>query len=177
VNVEPPECPSQIADYAAQAVQYVERSVGLTLEYDSDTLPLLDHYLRTVPADKEETALLAAGAGGAYFGEVVRRRIGGHWNITSEDPGTWRLILPGGASFLPVCLALSVVLRADQGPADPAFEVPPRMLPVLEATLEAMGAVTEDEYYSLGGRLDVLEHLQSVLLAAAAEAAKKQELI
>ena len=43
--------PSRVREYADQAVAYVQRALGIKLEYDSDTLPVLDHYLRTTPDD------------------------------------------------------------------------------------------------------------------------------
>ena len=44
--------PPRVREYADQAVSYVQRALGIKLEYDSDTLPVLDHYLRTVPEDQ-----------------------------------------------------------------------------------------------------------------------------
>ena len=67
---------ARVREYAEQAVAYVRRAVGVALEYDSDTLPLLDHYLRTVPelsAGQPATLKLVLATSGAYFGEVVRR--------------------------------------------------------------------------------------------------------
>lgn len=169
-----PDCPPEVAEYAAQAVEYVRRAVGLPLEFDSDTLPLLDHYLRTVPDEQGDAALLVAATAGAYFGEVVRNILGGAWQLIGDDASTWRLVLPGGLSFLPSRLVLSVILRDDGGEADPSFQAPPKMWPVLEEALERMGQVSEDEYYSVSCRLDTLEHLQAVLLATAARAAQEQ---
>lgn len=168
------DCPEVVAEYATRAVSSVRNAVGLTLEYDSDTLPLLDHYLRSVPEEQEQTSALIAAIAGAYFGEVIRRLLGGAWQVTADDPGTWRLVLPGGLSFLPARLALSVILRDDSGEGDASFQAPPKMWPHVEAALERMGAVSEDDYYSLCCRLDTLEHLQAVLLATAAAEAEKR---
>ena len=52
------EVPARVREYADQAVEYVRRALGVTLEYDSDTLPLLDHYLRSVPGDQGATLQL-----------------------------------------------------------------------------------------------------------------------
>ena len=93
--------PAKVAEYAAQAVAYVQRALGLTLEFDSDTLPLLDHYLRNVPQDQTATLELVVVTAGAYFGEVVRRRLGGRWDVTAESAQDWRMILPTGVSFSP----------------------------------------------------------------------------
>jgi hypothetical protein len=160
-------CPDAVREFAEQAVEYVRRAVGMTLEYDSDTLPILDHYLRNVPLEKGATAMLVACAAGAYFGEVVRRLLGGKWDVSAEDPGAWRLALPGGLSFSPAGMALSAIVRDDTTDLDATFSAPPPVRAVVEATLERMGQVSAEEYYSLCCRLDTLEHLQSVLLAAA----------
>ncbi len=166
---EPEGCPEQVGDYAAKAVDFVTRSVGITLEYDSETLPVLDHYLATVPrGDVHSTALVAAAAG-AYFGEVVRRRLGGRWDLSAGDPGAWKLVLPGGLSILPAAWVLATLLRDDE--QDPGLDAPPAMRPVLEEALANMADVAQETYFSMGFRLDTLEHLQSVLLATAADRA------
>src|SRR6185312_3960156 len=68
--------PARVREYADQAVAYVQRALGVTLEYDSDTLPLLDHYLRSANDAQAPTQELVTATAGAYFGEVVRRRLG-----------------------------------------------------------------------------------------------------
>src|SRR5688572_32159669 len=50
--------PARVREYADQAVEYVRRALGVALEYDSDTLPLLDHYLRNVPESQPATIQL-----------------------------------------------------------------------------------------------------------------------
>jgi hypothetical protein len=166
------ECPERVGEFAAQAVAYVTRAIGVAPEYDSDTLPILDHYLGMVPrTDVESTSLVAATAG-AYFGEVVRRRLGGRWDVSAGDPGSWKLILPGGLSLVPAGAVMAGILR-DEG-VDPGLDAPAAMRPVLEQTLEQMAEVSEEMYYSLGFRLDTLEHLQAVLLATAAHHAEAQ---
>jgi len=86
--------PERVREYADQVVTYVRRALGVTLEYDSDTLPLLDHYLRTVGESQPQTVELVVATSGAYFGEVVRRRLGGRWDITADDATEWRIWLP-----------------------------------------------------------------------------------
>jgi hypothetical protein len=160
--------PSRVQEYAERAVDYVRRAVGLTLEYDSDTLPLLDHYLRTVPDDQPQTVELVALTSGAYFGEVVRRRLGGRWDITADDATEWRVWLPTGLNFSPAGFVAAAIIQADLDDLDSALDAPPRMRPYIEQALARMGEVTLDDYYSLCGRLDTLEHLHEVLVAIAA---------
>ena len=122
--------PEQVLEFASQAVEYVRRSLGVTLEYDSETLPILDHYLHHVTSaaveakngngsgnghghERVTTTELVAATAGAYFGEVVRRRLGGSWHLPSEDPSTWRMVLPSGLWFWPVAMAMAAILGPD----------------------------------------------------------------
>ena len=174
--------PPEVTEYAGQAVEYVRRAVGLPLEYDSDTLPLLDHYLRAVPRDNAAAAHLVAAAAGAYFGEVIRRLLGGSWELPSSDPGEWRMVLPSGLWFSPAAMALAAIHGADEdavdevtnpdvgapveGEWDASLHAPPGLQPVVAQVLERMAEVSAEEFYSLCCRLDTLEHVQSVLAGA-----------
>ena len=167
------EPPAPVAEFAGQTVTYVQSSLGVELEYDSDTLPVLDHYLRQVPASRPEMRDLVASTAGAYFGEVIRRRLGGRWDLGAGDPAGWRIVLPTGLSFSPAGLVAAAIDQDDPGDLDASFDAPPRLRPHLEEVLARMGEVTEEEFYSLCGRYDTLEHLQESLLAIAAELAKQ----
>ena len=167
-TAEVTEVPQRIADYAQQAVAYVKTAVGLELQYDSDTLPLLDYYLRSVPADQPATIELVAVTSGAYFGEVVRRLLGGRWDLSSEDPLEWRIALPTGLHFSPPGFVAAAIVQAELDDLDTEIDAPPRMRPYVAQALERMGEVTVEDYYSLCGRLDTLEHLHEVLVAVAA---------
>lgn len=160
--------PARVREYADQAVAYVRRALGVTLEYDSDTLPLLDHYLRTVPADQAAAVQLVVATSGAYFGEVVRRRLGGRWEVTGEE-ADWRVVLPTGLNFSPAGFVASAIAQADIDDIDSEIDAPPRMRPYVQQTLARMGEVSVEDYYSLCGRLDTLEHVHEVLVAVAAQ--------
>jgi hypothetical protein len=159
--------PPRVREYADQAVSYVQRALGIKLEYDSDTLPVLDHYLRTVPDDQPAALQLVVATSGAYFGEVVRQRLGGRWELGSQE-AEWRVVLPTGIHFSPVGFVAAAIAKADLDDLDSEIAAPPRMLPYVQQTLARMGEVSVDEYYSLCGRLDTLEHVHEVLVAVAA---------
>jgi hypothetical protein len=163
--------PARMREYADQAVAYVRRALGVTLEYDSDTLPLLDHYLRTVPGERTATLELVVATSGAYFGEVVRRRLGGRWETRAGDHGQdeWRVVLPTGLNFSPAGFVASAIAQADLEDLDSELDAPPRMRPYVQQTLARMGEVSVEDYYSLCGRLDTLEHVHEVLVAVAAQ--------
>jgi len=178
------DVPARVSEFADQAVAYVRRALGVALEYDSDTLPLLDHYLRTVPGDQPSTTALVIATSGAYFGEVVRRRLGGRWELGEKVNGNghgqdeapsavegadWRMVLPTGLSFSPAGFVASAIAMADLDDLDSEIDAPPRMRPYVQQALARMGEVSVEEYYSLCGRLDTLEHVHEVLVAVAAQ--------
>lgn len=163
--------PVRVREYADQAVEYVRRALGVTLEYDSDTLPLLDHYLRTlseIGSDQPATVQLVVATAGAYFGEVVRRRLGGRWE-TGGDDVEWRVVLPTGLNFAPAGFVAAAIAMSDLDDLDSEFDAPPRMRPYVQRALERMGEVSVEDYYSLCGRLDTLEHVHEILVAVAAQ--------
>ncbi|MBA3821660.1 MAG: hypothetical protein H0X17_22440 [Deltaproteobacteria bacterium] len=164
--------PARVREYADQAVTYVRRSLGITLEYDSNTLPLLDHYLRSIEPGLGEgqaaTVKLVVATSGAYFGEVVRRRLGGRWELGTEE-AEWRVVLPTGLNFSPAGFVAAAIAQADLDDLDSEFDAPPRMRPYVQQALQRMGEVSLEEYYSLCGRLDTLEHVHEVLVAVAAQ--------
>ncbi|HVK82862.1 MAG TPA: hypothetical protein VM513_02090 [Kofleriaceae bacterium] len=163
--------PLRVREYADQVVTYVRNALGVTLEYDSDTLPLLDHYLRSVPstdAGQAELLQLVIVTAGAYFGEVVRRRLGGRWELSGEDV-EWRMVLPTGLNFAPAGFVAAAIAQADLDDLDSEFDAPARMRPFVQRALERMGEVSVEDYYSLCGRLDTLEHVHEVLVAVAAQ--------
>ena len=163
--------PPRVREYAEQVVTYVKKALGVTLEYDSDTLPVLDHYLRTVDeaaAGQPATLQLVVATSGAYFGEVIRRRLGGRWELNTEDI-EWRIVLPTGLNFAPAGFVAAAIAQADLDDVDSEIDAPPRMRPYVQQALQRMGEVSLDDYYSLCGRLDTLEHLHEVLVAVAAK--------
>ena len=160
--------PPRVREYADQAVAYVHRALGIKLEYDSDTLPVLDHYLRTVPGDQPAAVELVVATSGAYFGEVVRQLLGGRWELGSDE-AEWRIVLPTGITFSPAGFVAAAIARADLADLDSEIAAPPRMLPYVQQALARMGEASLDDYYSLCGRLDTLEHVHEVLVAVAAQ--------
>lgn len=167
--------PPRVREYADQVVTYVRNALGVTLEYDSDTLPVLDHYLRTVEGSQVATLQLIITTSGAYFGEVVRRRLGGRWELggghdaeTGKDVD-WRMVLPTGLNFQPAGFVAAAIAQADLDDLDSELDAPPRMRPYVQQALQRMGDVSIEDYYSLCGRLDTLEHVHEVLVAVAAQ--------
>lgn len=165
--------PSVVEQLAARAVRTVRDALLLELTFDSETLPLLDHWLRSVPTDDEASFDRAACAAGVYFGEVVRRRLGGTWDVSEATPDEWRLELDTGVSFNPVGMAAAAITHREVEGYDDGLIAPPATMPLLKQALESMAAVTEETYYSLGGRLETLEQVHTVVLLLQREAVEK----
>src|ERR1043166_8626205 len=138
--------PPQVREYADQAVVYVQRALSVRLEYDSNTLPVLDHYLRTVPTDQPAALKLVIVTSGAYFGEVVRQLLGGRWELGAQE-SEWRLVLPTGLHFSPAGAVAAAIAQADLEDFDSEISAPSRMLPYVQQALARMGEVSVEEYY------------------------------
>ncbi len=132
--------------------EQVHRSLGFDLDGSAISLAYVDHYL-TQARDEDRVPILqliAAGAG-AYFGELVRREIGGTWIVQGNDPRNLRLLLePQFLYFAPVDQAYEAVLayepdadddRAPEGaPLDAAFRARPTPVASVDAaTAQADG--------------------------------------
>jgi hypothetical protein len=157
--------PIEVEEYAKEAVESVRQALEFDLEWDSETLPVMDHYLSQVDSSQVALVELIAVTCGAYFGEVVRRKMGGRWELGEDGPEGWRLALHSGLKFSPVGVAAATILKADVGAFDSALNASVEMLSLLERSLARMEALPEDIYYSLCGRYDTVEHLNAVLEA------------
>ena len=161
---EPPEA---VRDLAEACVRYVKRAFDIELDYTPDTLPLLDHYLRSAQdISREEVLNLIAPAAGAYFGEVVSRQLGPcRWHWVEGDFSACRLEF--GRCFLsfnPIGCALGTLLgsNADGYGGDPTLL--PEDGPLVRESIERVGGVREDDYYRLAVRFEVGEQVVSLLI-------------
>jgi hypothetical protein len=98
----------------------------------------------------------------------VRQHLGGRWELADEE-AEWRMVLPTGLNFSPAGFVAAAIARADVADLDSEIAAPARMLPYVQQALARMGEVSIDDYYSLCGRLDTLEHVHEVLVAVAAQ--------
>lgn len=121
--------------------EQVRRSLGVELSDESVALAFADHQLSAVrDEDREPIVSLVAASAGAWFGELVRKEIGGTWIGDGEDPRKLRLLLePAFVHFSPVDLAYEAVFLGDVSDDDPrapagavvdgAFSLDPRPNP------------------------------------------------
>jgi len=166
-----PHVPGVILDLAAAGAEYVQRAVGVEVDYGPDTLPLVDHYARTLPTDaKPEVLALVAPALGAYFGEVVRRTLGGcRWHVGAEDHlGTRLEFEECFLHFNPMGMALEAILRREIAGSGAHLGLLDEDRRAVADALERTGAVVrDDDYWRLAVRYEVLEQAVSVLATRA----------
>lgn len=118
-----------IADLVRAFQEQVRRSLGVHLDGSVTSLAYVDHYLAQARGETREPILtLLAASAGAYFGEVIRGHIGGHWLSDGKDPRALLLALePSLIYFSPFDLALEAILGESLEAGDP--RLPPGHLP------------------------------------------------
>lgn len=142
------------------AGQRISAALGVAPDLTQDTLPLLDGYLRMVGAElgtaERQRAIEELGA---HFGEVLRRLFDARWALDDEEsPATWRLELPSCfLYFYPVGMTGEVLLGCESEDFDGSFTTGDESLAVLEEMLAEAAPLSEQAYYSLSGRCDVLQ--------------------
>jgi hypothetical protein len=161
------EIPDEIAELAENCRQFVLQALKVELDYEPETLPVLDEYLRIAGGgvhDRPELEPLVARTAAAYFGEVVRRRIDGFWR-RGADPASDEWVLSSRRAFLslsPLGMVMESLARGEEvatsvRPPSAGLELGPDDRELAEARLAVFPPVPEDEYYLLSTRLEVIE--------------------
>lgn len=170
--------------------EQVRRALQVELDGSITSLAFVDHYLSLAREEDREpiVSLLAAGAG-AYFGELVRREIGGAWVGDGENPRRLRLLLePQFVHFSPVDQAYEAIAgqsldtdepRVGPGPAfDSGFGLEPARTDDepreddgewLSERLAELPPVPEAEFHSLTCRFETLQLMLELLAAKHAD--------
>ncbi|KIG13480.1 hypothetical protein DB30_08046 [Enhygromyxa salina] len=192
-SAPPTPGPSPSQALVDQLVAGFREQLGRALEVElrddigSTALAYVDHYLGLLKEEEREpiVSLVAAGAG-AWFGELVRREIGGLWIGDGTDPRRLRLLLePQFVHFSPVDLAYEAIFSGSPDPGDPrssrvapegaaldgAYHLRKRTEQAEELDdhawiterLAEVPEVPEDQFYSLTGRFETLELILQLL--------------
>jgi hypothetical protein len=165
----PEGTPRAVRELCDACVQYVHRATHVELDFTADTLPLLDHYLRGVREGDEAIRALVAPAAGAYFGEVVRGLFPARWHSPTDDWSDWRVEFERCfLHFNPVALAHEAILGQEIVEGGAGFGVNLQESETLRDALEVLGTTTEEDYFLLSTRLEVLTVLVDRLMASAA---------
>jgi hypothetical protein len=163
-GLEVEKSPEHIRELALACEEYVRRSVGTPLDGTPETLPLLDHYLRQLPATElGPLHRLVVSAAGAYFGEVVRSLYDCRWFAPKDEPHRWRLEFGSIVlHFNPAAVVYEAITRTESG-LGAGFETRDEDQQVLQSIFEALPPVRADDFFTLGLRLEVLARVVSEL--------------
>jgi hypothetical protein len=179
----PASAPDEVRDLAEACVRFVERALGVRLDYSPETLPLLDHYLeqaRESAIARPETVPLLVQSAGAYLGEVVRRQHASTWRLDPADPSLHRLELEQVyLAFTPAELVREALYGGpvegesgggdDEGAGDASsltgIEVDDEDREAIAARLAELPAVTDREFYAPSTRLEVIDIAVDAMLA------------
>jgi hypothetical protein len=173
-----------VAQYADGCVRAVHRSLGMALEYDPETIPLLDHYLTLLPdrprlATRDPVRGLVATMAGVYFGEVVRRLFPSRWVAAEDvDPLEWRLEFEYCfLTFFPVAIAWEVILRRDSPTCTAAYLLEECTREPIAERLDRLPGATIDDYYTFAQRLETLVLTAGWLAELVRQSAKKPAVV
>jgi hypothetical protein len=169
------DAPSEVTDLSQACVRFVHDALGFTLDFTRETLPVLDHYLsQTVRGAGPEAVDLMARVAGAYFGEVVRRSVPGvRWAEDETDPRRQRLEFERFfLCFNPVGAALEAIEGRPSEGYHAHFQVLDDARAAVANALERAAEVEEDDYFTLGVRLETLEQVAD--LVSGLEATREQ---
>ena len=176
--------PQSVLDLATACRASVLATIGVELDFEPETLPILDHYAKHHrelaagekirpgrakskggAAEREELLALVAPICGAYFGEVLRHRFEAlRWHAPDEDHGLWRL--EGEPVFLffnPIGTAVEVMKEKDAPGWGAHLRVRSNDREAVRAALELFGDVRDRDYYSFTVRYEVFEQVMEVL--------------
>lgn len=164
--METATAPAPVDELAASCVKFVKDALGLPLDYSAETLPILDHYVRTKAAvTGDEVRDLLTPMLGAYFGEVVRRSMpGARWHVAGEAYTDYRLEFDSFfLCFNPMGVAAEVLEGDDVEGYGTHFQLLDDGRKVVEDALSRSTNVSVDDYYSFTMRFETLELVVSVL--------------
>jgi hypothetical protein len=165
VDAELEPAPPAVAELADACVRFVRAAVGVTLDFRPETLPVLDHYLGTrrdellaARAANPEAMGLVARAAAAYFGEVVRAHFSSFWHLGSDDPAQWELRFESAyLSVNPLAVVYDAIAHGDEEGPVAYLELEDEDREAVAARLGELPAASDDEFFSLATRLEVLE--------------------
>jgi hypothetical protein len=158
VDLPPPE---QIQELCDRCLQYVSTAVNVGLDFSEDTLPILDHYLRLSRdsiAQRPELRALITQTAGAYFGELVRRRLNGYWQIPNADVHNWRICARSVyLAFNPIGVVNEALEQGAPGNGPTGeLQLANEDRDMVAERLALAPPVSEEDYYLLSTRLEAI---------------------
>ena len=175
--------------------EQMKRALSVDLDDSDTTLAFVDHHLSTASEeDRIPILFLLASSAGAFYGELVRRHIGGTWIGDGKDPRRLRMLMKHQfIYFSPVDQALEAIAGKSLDPSDPRldgaerFDPAFRLRPILDpdateddhdavwlsARLSEVPAVPESQFVSLTCRFETLKLMHELLATKHASEGKQ----
>lgn len=173
MDPDEPHPPGAVMELAANCVRFVLAKLKIELDFERDTLSLLDHYVaeaRVEVKERKEVLALTAHAVGAYLGEVIRRSHACWWRIDHGDPGAWRLEFRNVyLAVYPVQIAYAALTQEEDEASFSGFELPEDDRAALVTRLADLPDVGEDEYFAPSTRVEIVDIAVDALLAKRAQ--------
>jgi hypothetical protein len=158
--------PPAVAELSDACIRFVATRYGVRLDFMPDTLSVLDQWVRDARdelKERPEVVDVVQSSAGAYLGEVVRRAFGAHWTLEA-DTASWRLgMATVFCAFNPVGMVREALMLGEAEGWHAHFELDPGEKDLIEARLEALPEVSEDEFYAPSTRFDVVNLVVDVL--------------
>ncbi len=178
MNGEFEDAPESVAILANRFLTHVKHRLGMDLDYQQETLSVVDCFIDDVikeesfdadlpPGDERRVNLshLLGPSIGAYFGEVLRRAFPCRWRVSSEEPGDWFIefeLVP--LRFNPVGAAAEALMAENVEEWNGAIATQTDYTEALFERLAAAPPVPEDDFFLLSTRFEVLQIAQEYLL-------------
>jgi hypothetical protein len=155
---------AEIEELSESCERHVRDALGIGLDGEIETLPIVDHYItisRDAIRQRPELLPLLSRTIGAYFGRVLARHFDGFWWLTSTDVHTWFVccrhvylaINPVG--LVHAALAADEIEAMSGPPAELRLAAEDREL--VELRLAALPPVAEADFSRLSVRVEGLE--------------------
>jgi len=155
-----------VEQLAATCVEDVKEVLDFDLDFTIETLPVLDHFCecaRSGPSWPEQAEGLALMIG-AYFGEVIRKQHPCRWYLSAEGGHAWRLEFEAYfLCFNPVGAALELLLEGDALGWNASYLTWDDATEALQTRLSKLPPVSEEDFYKLTVRHEVLETVTDFL--------------
>lgn len=159
------------SDFAEKCVEAVKRMTSLELTYDSETLPILDHYINEARAGIKESKggdamhELLVPMVGAYFGETLKRQFGAvRWFTDQENFQIWRLEFEELFLFFnPLGMAFEAFEDERISGWGSHLGILPEQSQIIHDCLENVGAVQKRDFHRLSVRFEAIELVVATL--------------
>jgi hypothetical protein len=171
--------PEAVTLLAERCLTHVQNRLGMTLDYQVETLGVVDSFIDHIAREEGGGRLPAPGDDrrahlvhllgptiGAYFGEVMCRTFPCRWRLKTDDPADWFLefdLVP--LRFNPVGAAVEALASEPLAYWNGAIATEPGEMEPLFERLAVAPPVLEEQFFALTTRLEVLQIAQEWLQA------------